>query len=333
MNNVCLRKDYLDILRGIGIFYVILGHIVHISYVFQYIYSFHMPLFFFISGMLFAPSKYKSTSDYIKKKAKSLLIPYFFFYIVCLVYWYFVEYKLFGRSGDTTFLREFYLMFSGCVSIAGGPLWFLPSLFCVEILYWFVHSQCRKYQGGICAIIMAVIGYFCIHNHFCPQIFGLLQALVVIPFFSIGYLLIKKTDALLESHWITKVSIICVAIFIQYLLLDYSSFDIGGFELGNYYIYLPMAFSGIAFYLMLALIIKKNFILEWIGRNSLPIFAFHAQIYRVCIVGISICLAISQTELRENLGYSILLTFVTIIVMIPVVYVYNKWMIPLLLRK
>ena len=51
------RKKYIDILKGIGIFYVILGHVTHTSFLFRYIYSFHMPLFFFISGMLFVPFK------------------------------------------------------------------------------------------------------------------------------------------------------------------------------------------------------------------------------------------------------------------------------------
>ena len=57
------RKKYIDILKGIGIFYVILGHVTHTSFLFRYIYSFHMPLFFFISGMLFVPSLYKEESE------------------------------------------------------------------------------------------------------------------------------------------------------------------------------------------------------------------------------------------------------------------------------
>lgn len=44
------RKKYIDILKGIGIFYVILGHVTHTSFLFRYIYSFHMPLFFSYRG-------------------------------------------------------------------------------------------------------------------------------------------------------------------------------------------------------------------------------------------------------------------------------------------
>ena len=178
------RKKYIDILKGIGIFYVILGHVTHTSFLFRYIYSFHMPLFFFISGMLFVPSKHVSTSGYIKKKANSLLIPYIFFYLVSLLYWYFVEYRIFGRDGDTTFLNELYRIFHGTGSIAAGTLWFLPCLFCVEVLYCFMHDEHHKYAGGIYSVIVFIIGSVCIHYHFCPQILGLLQALVVMPVFA-----------------------------------------------------------------------------------------------------------------------------------------------------
>lgn len=323
-----MRKCYLDILRGFGVFYVVLGHIVHISPVVQYIYSFHVPLFFFISGVLFAPAKYASTSQYIRKKVNSLLLPYFFFYAVSLAYWYLVEYRLFGRGGDTTLLQEFYFMFSGCVSTAAGALWFLPCLFWVEVLYWFMYHERRKYQGPVCAIILAVVGTTSIYYQFYPQAFGLLQSFVVIPFFAIGYLLKSKMDALFQSRLSVKLLVVCVTVLVQYLLLADSKFNIGSFEIESHSSYIPIALAGIAFYLMVSLIIKRAFFLEWLGRNSLFIFSFHAIIYRGVIMMVSVCLSVSQSELRGSLAYSILLTLITLITMIPMVYVYNHWVAP-----
>ncbi|GFI47337.1 hypothetical protein IMSAGC019_02661 [Lachnospiraceae bacterium] len=45
------RKDYLDIAKGIGIILVVWAHVEGSFY--RYITQFHMPFFFFISGMLF----------------------------------------------------------------------------------------------------------------------------------------------------------------------------------------------------------------------------------------------------------------------------------------
>ena len=324
------RKKYIDILKGIGIFYVILGHVTHTSFLFRYIYSFHMPLFFFISGMLFVPSKHVSTSGYIKKKANSLLIPYIFFYLVSLLYWYFVEYRIFGRDGDTTFLNELYRIFHGTGSIAAGTLWFLPCLFCVEVLYCFMHDEHHKYAGGIYSVIVFIIGSVCIHYHFCPQILGLLQALVVMPVFAAGYYLRDKIDAIIASPLKMKVAIMCIALVVQYLLLDYSILNLAGFELSEFYIFFPLAF---AFYLMLSLIIRKNFYLEWIGKNSLFIFAFHGQIYRGIIIILSIFLSVSSSELREGYFSAVLITVITLFTMIPVTYIYNKWVAPLIMKK
>lgn len=42
------RIEYIDILKGIGIILVVLGHVTQDKQVFQLIYAFHMPLFFFV---------------------------------------------------------------------------------------------------------------------------------------------------------------------------------------------------------------------------------------------------------------------------------------------
>ena len=52
------RIDYVDIAKGIGIVLVVMGHndFALISpFAHKFIYSFHMPMFFFMSGMFFKP--------------------------------------------------------------------------------------------------------------------------------------------------------------------------------------------------------------------------------------------------------------------------------------
>lgn len=49
------RVGYIDVMRGLGIFFVAFGHSIGVLNhpINRAILSFHMPLFFFISGMLF----------------------------------------------------------------------------------------------------------------------------------------------------------------------------------------------------------------------------------------------------------------------------------------
>ena len=70
------RLENIDLLRGIGIFLVLLGHLPINGDVHMLIYTFHMPLFFFCSGLFF---KKRSFSEQIIKDLKSILVPYLFF--------------------------------------------------------------------------------------------------------------------------------------------------------------------------------------------------------------------------------------------------------------
>ena len=82
------RYTEVDIARGIGIFFVVLGHSIKqtgvsagwIRILTYIIYSFHMPLFFCLSGFVAAKileMNRKERGSYILSRAKRLLIPYF----------------------------------------------------------------------------------------------------------------------------------------------------------------------------------------------------------------------------------------------------------------
>ena len=66
------RIEWIDTAKGIGLILVILGHL-HIPFMTTWIYLFHMPLFFFLSGLVYSGGKY-TWKQYLIKKAKSLLV-------------------------------------------------------------------------------------------------------------------------------------------------------------------------------------------------------------------------------------------------------------------
>ena len=99
MNNsiVKSRLIYIDVARGLAILFVVIGHMnqfyrdnlgIENPQMLAFIYTFHMPLFFIISGMLFSEKSYRETSFFcfVIKKIKSLIIPYIFFDILGGVY-------------------------------------------------------------------------------------------------------------------------------------------------------------------------------------------------------------------------------------------------------
>ncbi|MGG1754302.1 acyltransferase family protein, partial [Bacillus pumilus] len=74
------RLEWVDAAKGIGILLVVMAHVPIPDSFKQFIYSFHMPLFFLLSGMMFRSSSRPALS-FIQKKAKSLLLPYLYFSI------------------------------------------------------------------------------------------------------------------------------------------------------------------------------------------------------------------------------------------------------------
>src|SRR5215207_4334268 len=128
------RIGYLDIARGIGILLVVLGHndFGAISPFFQrVIYSFHIPLFFFLSGYFINTSA--PFSDYFKKRFHSVLKPYLF--TIFLIYFTSVSFE---KMGFQTAIGRMVKSLYGSVNyIDWGQLWFLPHLFVVSLYAFF----------------------------------------------------------------------------------------------------------------------------------------------------------------------------------------------------
>jgi polysaccharide biosynthesis protein PslL len=75
------RIEWIDVFRGLGILAVVIGH-CFAGLTNAIIYTFHMPLFFIMGGLLYRPSPdYKG---FFKHKAIHLLIPYLSF--LCVIY-------------------------------------------------------------------------------------------------------------------------------------------------------------------------------------------------------------------------------------------------------
>ena len=81
------RINWIDWAKSIAIIMVVFGHIPENTnnFLIRYICTFHMPLFFFISGYL--SKRQTNLSKNIKKYWHSLIIPYFIYNIIFYPYW------------------------------------------------------------------------------------------------------------------------------------------------------------------------------------------------------------------------------------------------------
>ena len=112
---------------------MIMGHVGFGSLFDKWIHVFHMPMFFIISGYFW---KEQSFPNMLKKKVRTLLIPYFAFGVFHLI----IHFIRIGQVDN----HGFYLLFwentaEGGIPIAGA-LWFLTAMFFSEVLFWCVQQ-------------------------------------------------------------------------------------------------------------------------------------------------------------------------------------------------
>lgn len=138
------RIEALDIARGIGILLVVLGHndLGALSpFLHRFIYSFHIPLFFFLSGYFVNTSL--PFVDFFKKRFHAVLKPYLF--TIFLIYFASVSFEKMGF--ETAIGRILKSLYGSINYIDWGQLWFLPHLFAVSLYAFVLITIVRRLQN------------------------------------------------------------------------------------------------------------------------------------------------------------------------------------------
>ena len=172
MNNRS-RIIYLDLARVLTMFLVVWGHFYNGDNIVphHYIFSFHMPLFFLVSGML---HKYVGHVLWVKYM-KTLLLPVLFFNIICGIFLAIV------KGGWIHFIDAYIQMMVDKKFFVDGPTWFLLVLFYCRI----ITDYFAKYPIGI--LVFWLVGFILIDQIKVFQAIFLPQAFMAFPFYVIGY--------------------------------------------------------------------------------------------------------------------------------------------------
>lgn len=79
------RFSFIDVAKGISIVLIVLGHLLKNNIIITWIYSFHVPIFFIITGYLLKTKSSLKLNKVVKIRFKSIMIPYLIFSILVLV--------------------------------------------------------------------------------------------------------------------------------------------------------------------------------------------------------------------------------------------------------
>lgn len=279
MTNMGIRVHYIDVAKGLLISLVVIGHCAATSLgdhsrLFYFIYAFHMPCWFFISGILY---KTKNPEQYFSAKVKTLLLPY----LICSLLNMLLSGAAHVCNKDDILLFRF------------GGLWFLITLFFICIIYFVLDNACFKafsektklFLLSIVAIMLVAVG----------MVLGkdkqgahdtVIATMVNFFFFHLG-VCAKPISAKLNTEKLGVRIVFCVIGFILLAVLGYiaplnpSPIDVNINRFGNKIMFLSFAVLGSLGMMIFSAGIQKARFIEYLGRNSLVILVFHIPLWRV----------------------------------------------------
>jgi polysaccharide biosynthesis protein PslL len=286
------RIEYLDIAKGIGILLVVLGHNdfeVISLFVQRLIYSFHMPLFFFLSGYFINASI--PFFDFFKKRFNALLKPFFF--TIFLIYFTSVSFEKMGFN--TAMTRTIKSLYGSGHYLDWVQLWFLPHLFVVSLYAFLFITLISKLRNrwvtwGMLLVTLAIAVPFL--NTFYPfpisilgknyELFGLpfsLDLVLVTGFFFIlGNEVRQVTTEKTFDNWLLLAGTGGIVLLLNILFPYEIDFNIRLYE--SFLVNTTEAILGILFILALSRQIERYTtrlasFFKYLGNISLIILLFH----------------------------------------------------------
>lgn len=214
------RLYYIDVIKVLGIYLVILGHLPLTNIIFtKFIFSFHMPLFFFCSGYLFR----KNSNIYsdIKKNIHRLLLVMIPYFILGVLFGIFQDVFVYKKQFDlqNNIVEPIHSFVLGKSSI--GWMWFLWALFWMRLVYNFYSINVKTSLKRSLALLITIIGGFILY--YSGLRFNDYQCSAFIfsfPFFCFGCLTKKIVD---KSNYVKySSSIICLCLVIYLVIFNFS---------------------------------------------------------------------------------------------------------------
>ncbi len=288
------RVAWIDIMKALMIFAIVLGHSFTgeargDSMLKQYVYSFHVPAFFFVSGFVYK-KKAESFGSFAIKKFKSLMIPYYIFSVISILI--FMALGSLASDGLGVAVRSTDVLPNICGMLyASGPsgymkwnlpLWFIPCLFITLLLFYGISrlvSDTKKGSNAIWISVFATFFVLAFLNYYVFNIkklpFGFETMVYMFPFFMAGYYF-KENNLLAKIQGKLRVVLGIVFIIIGAVLACMADHcvDYAYSIYNNLFLFYIVAFVSIMGYTLLLQSFSSK-LLVYVGRNTLPILLMH----------------------------------------------------------
>jgi fucose 4-O-acetylase-like acetyltransferase len=289
------RSTEMDILKALAIIAVVVGH--SSSPLRPYIYLYHMPLFFFISGYLYKDESTNKPVNFVRKKIKSLYIPFlsFSFVFISLHNIFYSLHLYSDHVGYNTqyvnlyFISDFTSAYYSVLQFKPsemllGALWFVPALFYTNILFLIVNLVNKNLKTNsetnrllIVTIVFIVGNLVPINFPLCPY---LNISMVSLSVFYLGFIY-KKYQTYVKFN----LQLVIIAFGFILLNSSYGTLEMVNQSYVNPPFFLISSLVGIYLNLFFAKKITEMKLninqLQFIGQNTFTVMALQFTAFKI----------------------------------------------------
>lgn len=328
-----LRNVSIDIAKGIGIILVVLGHLsspvyseVWLDCVRDFAYQFHLPLFFFLSG-IFVNTQEK-WPVFLRKKIIRLYVPYIISNVVFLL----VHLAACKLNGDSVVLTDnlkhmLKVAFGLAATPLGGPTWFLFVLFSSLILFKTAYQVLHPSGDSILLMVcfFAVLAGIFFNSDFCVS-----KSLVALFFVCLGYMCSHGSQRCVieELRPYSPVFFIVSAVALI-MCMKINDIDMARGQYGHPFLFILSSLSGITMTCIVSSWLRRFRIaakcLSFIGMSTMWILVLHFPAF-------SMVNLIQTAHYSDPKEYMFLLPCVHISGLWPLVYLVAGIALPLMCK-
>lgn len=331
------RVFYIDMLKAFAIVLVVFGHVYSVNdNLYYWVYSFHVPLFFCLSGVFFHYGI--GIKEYFQKRWHSTIIPFVFFYVLTFLYWVLIEREMRSAAGGVD--AQWWRPLLGLLTLSANnnlmphnnPLWFVPTLITIEIISCCVTRLSKPYRYLV-GVLFIPLSVFCA-KFLLP--FEVSNACYYLLFFLLGKELctIDANNLKKKSLWLLPLLITVFLLIVFFGALIPITEQVVYEVMRKYLIALFM----IAFFVYVAIVSEQyvqrsrllTSVFSFLGANTLVVLFLHDPLKRAIIYVLSKAMRVTISQIREDFVYSVICTLLVFILLYPIIVLYNKRVRPLL---
>lgn len=282
----CGHNVQVSIAKGLGIILMVMGHAGCPEYLHDFIYLFHMPLFFFLSAYFFRDAKVvDSAGQYVLRKFKNLYWPYIKWSIIFLLL-----HNLFFQIGfydNSLSWQELFVNVKR--SVRGmwqgermlGAYWFLISLFWESLLFgliiWVKHKTMFRYFDLIAVVLLFLVGYY------APIDLLVNREMVILPIFYLGYWAgTHKMDFSIRRSHLLIALLVCLPLLCYFA--TFMKVVVAQGEFCNPILFFVGSLAGIYLIIILSGLIKSLRVGRWLDQvwgGTMTILTFHYLFFKL----------------------------------------------------